>query len=97
MGSKKSKLPAATQESRGPEEDPVFERYQARRRNGSMRVREAAVLPFGMRVEEDRYPELVAGMLGHLASVLRELDDQEVDIMLLRDDTRAALARLQAA
>ncbi|HEX2078962.1 MAG TPA: hypothetical protein VHG08_14665 [Longimicrobium sp.] len=105
MGSDRSKLPPAVQggqddAAQGPAADAAPARrevrYQARRGNGSLQVRETAVMPFAAYPDED-YPAVVEGILGHVFRVLRQLDEQQVDIMILRDDTRTALARLKAA
>ena len=100
MGSEKSRRPRSSQDSRELDPDELAEEIElaqrARRGNAAMRVRETAVVPFAQ-VHEDHYPALVERTLGHVFRVLRELDEQQVDILLLRDDTRAALARLQTA
>ena len=104
MGSDKGKRPSGpdSQEERpaGPAPDSPWARRMAHQQGpggyGSMRVRETAVMPFAVYADED-YPAQVEGILGHVFRVLRDLDEQQVDIMILRDDTRAALARLKAA
>ncbi|HEU0298926.1 MAG TPA: hypothetical protein VFR37_05710 [Longimicrobium sp.] len=101
MGSHKGKLPPAAHDPSELDPDQLamdmeLRRCRSRGGYGAMRVREAAVMPFAARADED-YPALVEGILGHVFRVLRELDEQQVDIMILRDDTRVALERLKAA
>jgi hypothetical protein len=101
MGSEKSRQSPSAQDRQKPDPDELameleLARHRTGRQSGSMRVREAAVMRFPTYAEED-YPALVEGILGHVFGVLRDLGEQQVDIMILRDDTRAALARLKAA
>lgn len=100
MGSNQGRQSPSGQDSRKPDPDELAIELELARsrtdRSGALRVREAAVMRLATYSDEE-YPALVDGILGHVFSVLRDLAEQQVDIMILRDDTRAALARLKAA
>lgn len=102
MGSDQGKQAPSTHDSHEMDPDKLAEEITlaqwARRGPGAMRVREVAVMPFrGVSADEDRYPEMVHRILGHIARVMHDIDQRQADIQLLREDTRRVLARLKAA
>lgn len=65
---------------------------------GGFVAREAAAIPMGWDATyEDGYPTLVERLLGQMRHMLYSLDEQQHDIVRLRESTRHVLARLSPA